>query len=171
MKYLARLLFVFSILLPVSVMACLQKHGTFEFSDSKAIFMKGADAGAAYFTLTQTVSSDDKLIGARWETTDESLLSKPLLQRPRVELHDHVPTEKPGILAMKRTPEGVKVSKQEPVKFEQGGKHLMLYNFPESARNGKEIQLVLTFEKAGDVTVTFPINPTNGDKDKPCSHY
>ena len=171
MKYFTKLLFVLSVLLPVSVLACPQKHGTFEFSNPKAIFMKGVDAGAAYFTLTQTGPSDDKLIGARWETTDKSLLSKPLLERPRVELHDHVPTEKPDVLAMKRTQGGVKVSKQEPVKFEQGGKHLMLYNFPESARNGTEIQLVLTFEKAGDVTVTFPINPANSDKDKPCSHH
>ena len=109
--------------------------------------------------------------------------SNPDKKEPHVELHDHVPIkDDPNVLTMKRIKDGVvipgamkdsngKLTKGAPVKFEKNGKHLMLYNFPESIRNGDRLELVLTFEKAGDIIITLPINLSSSANEKPCPHH
>lgn len=192
-KVFARLLFSFFCALP-TIMACPEMHGTLRISDQEVVFLKGADAGAAYLTITQTAEASDKLVAVKIKSdlpekpkdlTSRILgaFSKPEKKSPHVELHDHVPTtENPNALTMKRIKGGVvipgatkdgsgKLTQGTPVKFEKNGKHLMLYNFPESVRNGDKMELVLSFEKAGDVAVILPINPTPSSTKKPCPHH
>ena len=190
-KNLSYFLFFISTLTTTTI-ACPEMHGSFEISNQSAVFLKGSEAGAAYLTISQTAETDDKLIAVKVRIDEEqskgflsrffNLFSGTDHKKPRVELHDHVPTtENPNILTMKRIKDGVIVSgatkdikgkliQAQPVKFEKNGKHLMLYNFPASVRNGDKIELVLVFEKTGDIPVTFPINHTLIDQ-KPCPHH
>lgn len=45
------------------------------------------------------------------------------------------------------------------VELKPGGLHVMLMHLKEELKPGMEIPLTLTFEKAGDVTVTIPVMP------------
>lgn len=192
-KVFARFLLSFFYSLP-AIFACPEMHGSLKISDQAVVFLKGADAGVGYLTITQTAESTDKLIAVKVKSdTPEkpkdltsrflSFFSNPKDKPPHVELHDHVPTtENPNALTMKRIKDGViipgatkdsngKLTHGTPIKFEKNGKHLMLYNFSEPARNGDKLELVLSFEKAGDVVITFPINPAAASDKKPCPHH
>ncbi len=183
-----------SFFLYAPLLACPEMYGTFEISNQKIVFLNGAEVGAGYLTIIQTSPTEDKLVGAKIKTENmeekksffeslKSLFFKDNNKQPTVELHDHIPTaENPEIVTMKKIIDGVKIpaaSKDKngkvilgkPVKFESGGKHLMLYNFPESIRKSEKTEIILTFEKAGDVSVEFPINPTNSKEEKPCPHH
>ncbi|MBY0280969.1 MAG: copper chaperone PCu(A)C [Alphaproteobacteria bacterium] len=186
------ILFSFCFLI-TSLLACPEMHGSFKISDQSIVFLKGAEVGAGYLTISQTTETPDKLIAVKMKTeTEESkgfmsrlmgLFSNPNQKGPHVELHDHVPTtEDPNVLTMKRIKDGIvvpgavkdsngKLKEGAPVKFEKNGKHLMLYNFPESIRNGDKLELVLTFEKAGDIAVTLPIASALSTNEKPCPHH
>lgn len=165
--------------------------GNLDISNQRIVFLKGAEVGAAYLTIAQTAPEPDRLIGAKLNSTNReeektlftrliSLFSKFSENQPTIELHDHVPLPgKPGVLTMKHIKEGLEIpaSTQDKnrnmhpglVSFEPQGKHLMLYHFPKEIRDSKEVEIILTFEKAGDITVSFPINPPSSAKDKPCS--
>lgn len=190
-KFFSSLFFL--VVLTTNAFSCPQMHGSFEISDQSIVFLKGAEAGAGYLTIAQTIETADKLIGVKTKTDTEEpkdfisrlkgFFSNPDKKAPHIELHDHVPTtEDQNVLTMKRIKDGViipaatkdsngKLRKGEPVKFEKNGKHLMLYSFPESIRNGDKLELVLIFEKAGDITITLPINPASPSNEKPCAHH
>jgi copper(I)-binding protein len=176
------------------LLACPKMYGTFEISNQKIVFLNGTEVGAAYLTIVQTAPVSDRLIGAKFKNENKeddksffsritSIFSSYSKKQAAVELHDHVPaTENPNILAMKRIKNGVEIpaaQKNEkgeeipgkPVQFETNGKHLMLYHFPEVIRKSDKTEIILTFEKAGDVSVIFPINPTSSEKEAPCPHH
>lgn len=195
MKNVFGSLLFFSFLSITSAFTCPEMHGSFKISDQSIVFLKGTEVGAGYLTITQTAETADKLIAVKvkTETKEETkdfmsrlkgFFSSSDKKEPHVELHDHVPTtENPNALTMKRIKGGViipgatkdsngKLTQGASVKFERNGKHLMLYNFPESIRNENKLELILTFEKAGDITISLPINPTSSANQKPCPrHY
>jgi copper(I)-binding protein len=180
-------------LLITSIFACPEMHGSFTISDQSIVFLKGAEAGAGYLTIVQTTETSDKLIAVKMKTDAEepkSFISRLMgffsnsnHKGPHVELHDHVPTtEDPNVLTMKRIKDGIiipgatkdsngKLTQGAPVKFEKNGKHLMLYNFPEAIRGGDRLELILTFEKAGDIAITLPIASALPANEKPCPHH
>lgn len=166
-------------------------YSSFEISNPKIVFLNGAEVGAAYLTIVQTSSTSDRLLSAKIKNDSRqenksflerltSLFSKSRDKQPTIELHDHIPsTKNKDVMTMRAIKDGIEIpaaSKDadnkaipgKPVKFETGGKHLMLYHFPEIIRKSEKTDIILTFEKAGDVSISFPINPASSEKEKPC---
>lgn len=100
--------------------------------------LAGRDVAAGYFSGL-SVGQDDRLISASADFADAT------------EVHTHLMED--GVMKMREV-EAVEFPDGEPVTFERGGYHLMMFgaNIPDGAR---ELPITLTFEKAGEHVVPF----------------
>lgn len=98
-----------------------------------------AVTGAAYFTLNNRGSDNDRLIAA----------ASPVAKR--VEIHEH--SMRDGVMSMRQV-SGADVIPGRSTVFEPGGLHVMLMGLREPLSEGKSFPLTLTFERAGSVVVT-----------------
>lgn len=101
-----------------------------------------AKAGAAFLTMTIDAGSD-KLIAA----------SSPVAEK--VELHTHLMEN--GIAKMRPVEGGIPVTAGTPTELKPGGLHIMLIGLKSPLKQGESFPLSLTFEKAGTVAVTVPV--------------
>ena len=104
-----------------------------------------APVGAAFMTITNSGDEDDRLISA---TSDAA---------PRVELHTHL-MDTNGVARMVEVEDGILVPAGSSHKLMRGGDHIMLMGLTESLEQGGEITVTLTFENAGDVNLTVPVD-------------
>jgi copper(I)-binding protein len=104
-----------------------------------------AMAGAAFMTLANTGTEDDRLIAA---STDAA---------QRVELHTHI-EDGDGVMRMVEVEDGIEVPAGGETVLQRGGLHVMLMGLTAPLNQGDQIDLTLTFEKAGDVTLTVPVD-------------
>jgi copper(I)-binding protein len=121
-----------------------------------------ATAGAAYMTLTNSGDTDDALVGA---SVDPSIAKT-------VELHETVAATMDTSGGMgSDTSEGTGMMEMRPVDrivapadgfvaLEPGGYHIMLLDLVEPLAVGTSIDIVLTFEKSGEQTVTAEVRDT-----------
>lgn len=105
--------------------------------------------GAAYLTITNNGDEADRLVSA---TTDMA---------EAVEIHEVAMDN--NVMEMSPLHDGLEIPAGEQVSFEPSGYHLMLIGITESLITGEEYDLTLTFEHAGDVTLTVPILRTEPD--------
>ena len=111
-----------------------------------------ATAGAAYMIIES--STDDALVGV---AVDPSVAGKS-------EIHETVMSEMPmstempmsGEMMM-RPVDRVEIAAGSRAEFEPGGYHVMLLDLAAPLELGSTFEIVLTFEKAGDVTVTADV--------------
>lgn len=101
-----------------------------------------AKAGAAFLTVNID-SGSDKLVAASSPVAD------------KVELHTHLMED--GIARMRPVEGGIAVTAGTPTELKPGGLHIMLIGLKGPLKQGESFPLTLTFEKAGDVTVTVPV--------------
>lgn len=99
------------------------------------------DNGAVYFTVTNSGSDDDALVGAATDVAG------------KVELHETV--DQGGGTMMMRPVEQIDVPAGGEAVLEKGGLHVMLLDLPEPLEMGTTFPIELTFEKAG--TVEFEV--------------
>lgn len=92
-----------------------------------------------YFTVVNPGRTADRLIAA----------SSP--RAARIELHDM--TTSGGVMRMTPLASGAVVPARGELRFERGGKHLMIYGAEPALRSGERVSLTLTFERAGDLQV------------------
>ncbi|MEM9059354.1 MAG: copper chaperone PCu(A)C [Pseudomonadota bacterium] len=105
---------------------------------------------AAYLTISNKGDKADRLIAARSDFFGT------------IELH--VTHEKDGVMMMAKVDE-ITVPAGGETQLEPGGQHLMLFNGTETFKPGSYFEATLTFETAGDVTVTFLVEkPAAGSK-------
>ncbi|MEM7743718.1 MAG: copper chaperone PCu(A)C [Pseudomonadota bacterium] len=71
-----------------------------------------------------------------------------------LELHET--TEKDGVMQMARLP-SIEVPAGGLVMLEPGGLHIMGFGAPEPKKEGDEFPLTLTFETAGELTITVMV--------------
>ena len=150
--------------------ACSTTHGTLELSEMTFRALNGAKNGSAYLTITETSETGDKLIGAACAFADH------------VEIHDHItdPLTKAkkmveiGTLEIPGTKSECSFltcwfkAEKHSVSLKKGGKHLMLMELKPNAIDQKTMDIELTFEKAGKVTVTF--KPEDKIESGECCH-
>ena len=101
-----------------------------------------AKTGAAYFTIVNTGTSDDRLIAASSPVAEKS--------EPHSTIDDN------GVMRM-RPLAGIEVKAGERVEFKPGGMHLMLTGLKVPLKLGQSFPLTLTFEKAGAVSVMVAV--------------
>jgi hypothetical protein len=102
-----------------------------------------APTAAAYVTIVNKGSEDDRLTGASGAAAR------------RVELHRHVLED--DVARMLPIPEGVPAPAGATVTLEPGGMHVMLMGLTEPLTPGASVALTLVFEKAGPLTLTLPV--------------
>lgn len=102
-----------------------------------------APVGGAYLTIVNAGGSDDRLIA----------VTGPVGRT--VEIHEMRMQD--GVMSMREMAGGVGIPAGKTVMLEPGGKHLMLYGLSDQLHAGETFDMVLHFEKAGEVTVTFDI--------------
>lgn len=99
--------------------------------------------GAAFFTVTNNGSEADRLVAA----------SSPVAQV--VEIHEI--KDNNGVKEMRPLENGLELPAGETVKLAPGGYHIMMIGLTQDLTAGMTFELTLTFEKAGDVLVTVPV--------------
>ena len=108
----------------------------------------GAKVGAGYLRITNTGSEADRLTGA----------SMPLAARGEV----HEMTMQNGVMHMAAVAGGVAIPPGKTVELKPGGFHLMFLALKGALKQGQTLGVTLTFEKAGSVTVPFPVQGLGG---------
>jgi copper(I)-binding protein len=115
-----------------------------------------AKTGAAFFTVMNHGDIEDRLISAA--TTASKV----------VELHTHIDAGD-GVMLMRKDEDGFEVTAGGSHELARGGDHVMMMGLTEPFVQGETVELTLTFEQAGDITVTIPIDnertPAHGEMD------
>lgn len=104
-----------------------------------------AKTGAAFLTIENHGDAADRLVAARSDVAE------------RVELHTHK-ADANGTMKMLEVPEGFAIPAHGSHHLARGGDHVMLLGLTRPLAQGDTFDLVLTFEKAGDVTVQVPVD-------------
>ncbi|GAA0600216.1 copper chaperone PCu(A)C [Caenispirillum bisanense] len=102
-----------------------------------------ARAGGTFLELTNSGSEPDALLKAAADVSDV------------VELHTHIME---GDVMKMRPVERIDIAAGESVQLKPGGLHVMLIGLKEPLKEGTSFPLTLTFEKAGETTVTVKVN-------------
>ena len=101
-----------------------------------------AQAGAAYVTIRNTGRAADRLIAA----------STPVARRAAL----HTAVMKANVMRM-RPVDALTIAPSATTTLKPGGNHLMLMGLHAPLVEGRQFPLTLTFENAGEVTVTVTI--------------
>jgi copper(I)-binding protein len=101
--------------------------------------------GAAFMGVMNTGDEDDTLIAA---TSDVS---------GRVELHTHT-EDADGVMRMGEVEGGIPVPAGEMTMLKRGGFHVMFMGLNGPLVQDAEIDVTLTFEKAGEMQIKIPVD-------------
>jgi len=104
-----------------------------------------AMAGAAFMTIVNTSAEDDRLVAAATDAAQ------------RVELHTHI-EDAEGVMRMVEVKDGFAVPAGGTTMLQRGGLHVMMMGLTRPFEQDGTIDLTLTFEKAGEMTLTVPID-------------
>jgi copper(I)-binding protein len=105
----------------------------------------GAPTGAAFMLITNTADTDDRLVAASSEIAK------------RVELHTHI-DQGDGVMKMTEIEGGIPIAAGATHVMERGGDHVMFMGLTDTLDQGVEVTVTLTFENAGDVVITVPVD-------------
>ena len=106
---------------------------------------KGAAVGGGYMTITNTGSSSDRLIGGSSDVAT------------RFEVHEMSMDN--GVMKMRQVANGIEIKPGQTVEFSPGGYHVMFVGLKQPFEQGQHVSARLQFEKAGNVTVNFTVEP------------
>jgi len=104
---------------------------------------KGAVAGAAYMTITNTGKTPDKV----------SCVSSDASAQCQI----HTLSMDNGVMKMRPVEGGLEIKPGETVTLAPGGLHMMLVNLKHPLEAGQSVMATLKFDNAGSVDVTYPI--------------
>lgn len=107
--------------------------------------MKGAKSGAAFMHILNQTGEDDRL------TKVTSSIAK------KVELHTHKDMGD-GVMKMMHVKEGFIIPAGGMHGLARGGDHVMFMGLTQDMIAGESVEVTLTFEKAGDMTVQIPVD-------------
>ena len=102
----------------------------------------GAKVAGGFMTIENKGAAPDRLIGA----------ASPLAER--VELHVH--KEEGGVMKMRQV-QGLDIPANGRFELKPGGAHLMFMNIKREIKQGEKVPVTLTFEKAGEMQVDYPV--------------
>jgi copper(I)-binding protein len=115
-----------------------------------------AKTGAAFFVISNTGDTEDRLISA---STSASKIA---------ELHTHIAGDN-GVMLMRHDEDGFDVEAGGIHALKRGGDHVMMMGLTAPFVQGETVELTLTFEHAGEMSVIVPIDnertPTHAEMD------
>ncbi len=105
------------------------------------------DVSAAYL-MVRNAGLEDTLVAA----------TSPI--SPMAQLHEVITEGSSSKMQEKEG--GFTVPAQGMVELKPGGYHIMLMDLTEPLAEGDEVEVTLTFEKAGEITLTLPVQKAEG---------
>ena len=103
----------------------------------------GAKVAGGYLTIENKGSAPDRLIGGSADLAD------------KVQVHEMATNN--GVMTMRPLDKGLAIEPGKTVKLAPGGYHLMLLDLKSPLKRGDKVPVILEFEKAGKVTVSFDV--------------
>jgi periplasmic copper chaperone A len=103
----------------------------------------GAMTGAVYMTLTNKTKDADRLTAASSDAA------------AKVQIHEMAVVN--GIMKMRQLVNGLAIPAGGSVTLKPGGYHVMLIGLKKQLVAGQTLSLTLTFAKAGNISITVPI--------------
>ena len=124
--------------------AMVTKAGDLEISGgySRAT-LPNAPVGAGFLTIVNSGSTADRLVGATSPVTDQ------------VQLHEMA--MEGGVMKMRQLKDGIPIPAGATVKLDPSNLHLMFMHLNQPLREGTAIEVTLSFEKAGKITVPLTV--------------
>jgi periplasmic copper chaperone A len=104
-----------------------------------------AKSGAIFMTLINPSPQGDRLLSVASDAAD------------RAELHSHA-VDANGVMHMGEVTEGFAVPAGDAHALDRAGDHIMLLGLKHPLKQGDTVTLTLTFEHAGPLTVTVPVD-------------
>lgn len=135
---------VAAVALPGAMLPAFANDGL-HVDNAYARFMPGAMAGAAFMTIENQMTEDDRLISAASDIAE------------KVELHTHKQGTD-GTMQMVHVPEGFVIPAQGMHELKRGGDHVMFMGLKKIPADGTTVHLTLTFEKAGVMELDVPVD-------------
>jgi len=123
---------------PLAVLGDLTLTNGFTFAT-----LPNQPVGGGFVTVTNTGSTDDVLIKA----------ASPAAGYMEI----HTMSVEDGIMTMRELADGLPIPAGETVVMKPGGFHIMFMDLPGPLVEDEMATVTLTFQNAGDVTVTLPI--------------
>lgn len=102
-------------------------------------------AGAAYFRIVNHAAAEDTLISAT--SPDAAMVML---------MNNHQDAN--GVMKMGELPDGMTAGAEDEHVLHPGGDHVMLMELTHKIADGDKVTVILTFKKAGNVTVTIPVD-------------
>ncbi|MDX8454814.1 copper chaperone PCu(A)C [Mesorhizobium sp. VK9D] len=103
----------------------------------------GAKVAGGYFTVINKGSTADRLLSISSDVSDKA------------ELHEM--GVKDGVMTMRPVSGGLEIPAGGKVALKPGAYHLMFTGLKRQPKQGEKFPAILTFEKAGSVTVEFAV--------------
>jgi len=104
-----------------------------------------AKTGAVFLEVINTTDTDDRLIGVATEVA------------AKAELHTHIENDQ-GVMMMRQVEDGFAVPAGSSHMLMRGGDHVMLMGLSDDLSDGDTIDLILIFEKAGELPLSVTID-------------
>jgi copper(I)-binding protein len=142
MRYLSKLAFA-ALLMVAAVLAFAQSPSIQVENPWARATPSGAKTGAVYMTIDNKSSTADRLTGVSSEVAK------------KLQIHE-TKTDK-GITKMREISGGLPVPVGGSIVLKPGGYHVMLIDLNKPLKAGETFPLTLVFEKAGEVSITVPV--------------
>lgn len=118
----------------------------------------GLEAGAAWSRAARRGGTGVLYLQLRGAPEgDDTLLGLTAAVSPRAEIHRTV--QRGDLVSMEALPEGLPVPAGGQVALEPGGLHVMLLDLAEDLQAGQSIEVLLHFDRAGDLPLQVPVRP------------
>lgn len=104
-----------------------------------------AKAGAAFMEIVNTGEAADRLIDVRSDAA------------AKVELHTHKDMGD-GVMKMMHVEDGFELPAGGAVVLARGGNHVMFMGLAAPFDQGKQLEVTLVFENAGEIAVQIPVD-------------
>lgn len=120
-------------------------HDGVHIDGAYARVMPGAKTGAIFLSIENHAAVDERLVTVSTDVAE------------RAELHTHK-AGADGVMQMLKIEGGIAIPAGEIHDLARGGDHIMLMGLTRPVKEGDTINLMLTFEHAGEVAVEVPVN-------------
>ncbi|KAA3644050.1 MAG: copper chaperone PCu(A)C [Chloroflexi bacterium] len=134
--------FTASFVLTIILVGC-SSPGELSISQAWARPATAGNNGAVYFMVENPTSQEDALINVRSRVADAA------------EVHLSIVSES-GVVSMEPQ-ETVHFAPDSQVEFAPGGLHVMLIRLNQDLFEGDVVELILEFERAGEIEIMAPI--------------
>ncbi|QQR38811.1 copper chaperone PCu(A)C [Devosia rhizoryzae] len=111
--------------------------------------LPNAPVAGGFVTIVNTGSEDDRLISATAEIAKDTQIHEMAMEG--------------DVMKMRQLPDGLVIPAGGSVTLEPGGYHLMMMGLSAPLVEGETVPVVLTFEKAGTVTLDLHIGGAAAD--------